>query len=182
MNTIAIISIGVVLLLGIIHILYDIYAQKRDFNKVSSYVYDVAKYSKCLQANKNVPNNILEHILADGREVSQKMGESIYVDPVTKFYTAIQYGHYQDSLKYIQNIFGRVPNYEKEAKSAIKRTWLMLLNPFIWFYRGVEVLILIVLGYFVKNDTIVYRGKFWNTLNLIISLLGGIASIIGLFK
>lgn len=182
MNTIIITGLCIVLLLGVFHIVYDIYVQKRNLRNVTSYLYDLAEYGKLIQANKGVPSVIVEHLLADGAEVSKLMGENYYADPVNKFYTAIQYGNYRDSLRYIPIIVGRTPNYEKEANKAIKETEFMLLNPFIWFYRGIEVLVYIVLGYFVKNETIIYRGKFWNTLNLIISLLGGIASIIGLFK
>lgn len=58
-----------------------------------------------------------------------------------------------------------------------------LANPFIWFYSGVELVLMIVLGFPIKkfNPDFDYNGKHWKYVSLIFTVLSGLSSIIGFY-
>lgn len=55
-------------------------------------------------------------------------------------------------------------------------------NPFIWFYKGVELILYIVFGYFIKsfNPSFDFQAKGWKVFNTIFSIVSGTASIVAL--
>lgn len=55
-------------------------------------------------------------------------------------------------------------------------------NPFIWFYKGIELILYIVFGYFIKtvNPKYDFHSKRWKGFNTIFSIVSGIASIVAM--
>lgn len=55
-------------------------------------------------------------------------------------------------------------------------------NPFIWFYKGIELILYIVFGYFIKtvNPKFDFHSKGWKVFNTIFSIVSGAASIVAL--
>ena len=58
-----------------------------------------------------------------------------------------------------------------------------LANPFVWFYRGIELITMIVIGYPIQqfNPNFDYDSKSWKAVNLIFTIVSGLSSIIGLY-
>ena len=58
-----------------------------------------------------------------------------------------------------------------------------LANPFVCFYRGIELITMIVIGYPIKqfNPNFDYDSKPWKAVNLVFSIVSGLSSIIGLY-
>jgi len=67
-------------------------------------------------------------------------------------------------------------------KKQKKKIGWQFANPFIWFYRGIELVLYIVFGYFIKtvNPKFDFQEKGWKVFNSIFSLLAGAASIAAL--
>jgi len=58
-----------------------------------------------------------------------------------------------------------------------------LANPFVWFYRGIELITMIVIGYPIQkfNPSFDYDSKSWKAVNLVFSIVSGLSSIVGLY-
>lgn len=71
--------------------------------------------------------------------------------------------------------FAKLDKQEKVIK------W-QFANPFIWFYKGVELVLYIVFGYFIKkvNPSFDFQGKGWKAFNTIFTIVSGAASIVAL--
>ncbi len=83
------------------------------------------------------------------------------------------------STKLSREIISWVSKIDRER---LDTRW-QLANPFILFYRGIELVTKIVLGYPIKqfNPNFDYDSKPWKAVNLVFTIVSGLSSIIGLY-
>ena len=64
----------------------------------------------------------------------------------------------------------------------VKTICWQFANPFIWFYKGVELILHIVFGYFIRivNPKFDFHSKGWKVFNTVFSIVSGTASIVAL--
>ena len=164
-------------LLGIAHIIYDICVVNANKDMLIYYLKEVNKFYDKFKKNKDNSAEVNE-ILKYSSKISDIMGEDIYDCPCSKLKTAIKYQRTFEIDDIVHNIMCNIPETEhrlEEQKSTIK---MQLLNPFIWFYRGVEWITTFVLGYFVKTGVMTYKGKIWNAINSLVTFLSALVAII----
>lgn len=60
---------------------------------------------------------------------------------------------------------------------------LQLFNPFIWFYRGIESILMIVAGYPIKQfyPGFDFESNPWKVVKLVFTIVSGLSSIIGFY-
>lgn len=181
MKIIIIISIIVfVLLLGLINI-------KRSKVKVEKQIDIVIKFFKVIADTVDKIKNGLDYgeeavfILSNADDLAE------IEDPIL---TSAVYNLVSDVKRRDANAVGIscqkissdcVTWYSKLGKK-LKSVTSQFANPFIWFYRGIELLLSIVFGYFIKffNPKFDFNGKPWKVFNTLFSIISGAASIVAL--
>lgn len=179
MNWLICVIIGV-LFLGLCHIAFDIFQTKRQYKLVNEYVNTLDNLVRFVSEGKDTSKEVL-FILRYSEDVSNYMNESMYDMPVQEFASDLKYQRYYDLQSKAYKIIANVPAYENRITKEYRKSLLGFLNPLIWFYKGTEIILFIVLGYFIHNGSIEVPSERWNRFNKYFSLLSGAASIIGLF-
>lgn len=178
--TAAITILFTILILGVVHIIYDIICITRQELKVKEFIQILQKFIAKHKANKDNSNEVAI-IMAHGEDISNLMEEDEYNSPIIAIQCQIRNNITFTIEDEVRKVFCNAPQAMKRFNDNKRATYLQLFNPFIWFYRGVEVLSYIVLGYFVNTGTIEYRGKAWNAFNTFFTLLTGLATLIGFY-
>lgn len=178
--TIIYIILIIILLLGVIHILYDVRETTRKQESINTFLGVLDKFITKYKENKNNSKEV-GIIMADGEEISKYMGEDAFSSPILTIQEQIRNKITFTIEEEVHKVFCNAPQALNQLEKIKKSTRLQLLNPFIWFYRGVEVLSYIILGYFINTGSIEYRGKAWNAFNTIFTLITGFATLIGLY-
>lgn len=178
--TTTIIVLVAILILGVGHIVYDIICIKRQELKVEEFIQILQKFIAKHKANKDNSHEAVI-IMAHGEDVSNIMEEDEYNSPIVAIQCQIRNNITFTIEDEVRKVYCNAPHAMKRLNDNKRATYLQLFNPFIWFYRGIEVLSYIVLGYFVNTGTIEYRGKAWNSFNTFFTLITGVATLIGFY-
>lgn len=178
--TTTIIVLVAILILGVVHIIYDIICITRQEQKVEEFTQILQKFIAKHKANKDNSKEVAI-IMAHGEDISRIMGEDEYNSPVIAIQCQIRNNITFSIEDEVRKVYCNAPQAMKRLSDNKRATYIQMINPFIWFYRGVEVLSYIMLGYFVNTGTIEYRGKAWNAFNTFFTLLTGIATLVGLY-
>ena len=179
MNWVVYTVVGV-FVLGIGHILFDIFQTKRKKKIVLEYLDTLNKLIKFADRGKDTSKEVF-YILRNSEDISEYLDETEYDMPVLDLSVALKNQNYYNLKDIVHRIFSNFPEFEKNNQREIQRCIRYLLNPFIWFYKGVETISFFIFGYFIHLGTIKVPSTGWNIFNTIFSLLAGAASIIGLF-
>lgn len=169
-----------ILNLGVVHIIYDIICITRQEQKVEEFIQILQKFIAKHKVNKDNSKEVAI-IMAHGEDISNIMEEDEYNSPIIAIQCQIRNNNTYSIEDEVRKVYCNAPQAMKRLSDNKRATYIQLINPFIWFYRGVEVLSYIVLGYFVNTGTIEYRGKAWNTFNTFFTLITGIATLVGLY-
>lgn len=171
-----IIAIIILLLLGIGSILYEMRQIRSQINMINLYINTVNTFFDKFKHNADNSFEVGQ-ILKYSDEIHQLLDRG-FESPAYKLYSELRDNitfAIEDTVREINYISpSRILELQKDFSSVRNQLW----NPFIWFYKGIEVISWIVLGYFVENGTLEYRGKFWNALNALFSLLASICTVI----
>ena len=169
-----------ILVLGIINIIVSLVRVNKQKSLLDTYV--------------NTVLNLLEKI-EKGQDYSQ---EAVYILSNTEDVAKIEDAYLSSEVYDLKNDIKRRNLYSMEQTcqklSAEAIGWFSKLdkqereikwqfaNPFTWFYKGVELVLFIVFGYFIKkfNPSFNFEGKGWKVFNTIFSIVSGAASIIAL--
>lgn len=169
-----------VLILGIGHIVFDIFQAKGECKQVSEYLCTLDKLITLIDNKKNTSREV-HYILRNSEDVSKYMDESVYDMPVLDLFGDLKYQRYYNLKAIAHRIYSNFPKFEKNNQKEIQRSTRYLFNPFIWFYKGVEAISFFIFGYFIHLGTIKVPSVGWNIFNTVFSLLAGAASIISLW-
>lgn len=174
----SIIILLAILVLGLIHILWDLYRLRSDKEKLNDYYCTVTNLPEKIVNNQDYSEDvvwILQNTKEIGRIVDADMYSSVW--------------HIRSEITN-RNSIGIRHECSRIASDGIvwlsaldaKRKGVMhqLLNPFVWFYRGIELITYIVFGYLIKavNPDYDFTSKVWKWFNVIFSLVSGAASIL----
>lgn len=176
--TTLIIIFGSCILLGIL----SIYLAKREIKKDIEYI---NTFVNCVlglldpKASTKTQNLRIDYILKNYIEASRIIGENVYIAPITELGANLSNNNQID-----ESLFFRIDAERKEFNGAKEREIINInkqrLNPFKLLYRGVELVMNFVLGYFISrinSDFDHERNKIWRFLNCMITLFGSLASI-----
>lgn len=170
----------VLLLLGIANILWNAKSVIDDKKSIDNFLNNLEILLSKYKKQENAPEEI-HYFMAHGNEVSALMGEDYYNSPIltmmNQLRDGIMFTFEDEGRKVLLNEPSVATIYVKKLKSLL---W-QLANPFIWFYRGVEVISFVVLGYFINTGSITYRSKAWTVFNSLLSVVASIVTIISFY-
>lgn len=179
---VTIIAIGTIVVLGGINNIRKIVLYKNKTNFIVEYCEQLGSFPNLQTSDET--REVITYLVRYASDAKNDMNESPYDSPIT------------DVIKYLENDVLTQEFLEKKTKKICfnamraaheyekcwkKHCWYFI-NPFILFYQGVELTMLIVFGYpirFIKAD-FDFEGELWNKIVGGISIIGGLASIIAL--
>ena len=171
------------LLLGVISIIVRLGGINRDRKDIRLFVEKVAKL-KDAELSRKDPTEWVTFILANYQEVSRTIGEDEYKMPVYKLGADLSY---QRPIK--SSLYGQIAAEEIEfigtTSREIKKLKCQFCNPFILLYRGVELIMDIVFGYIIRKFKPSFnpeRDTVWKIINVVITFVGRIVSILSYFQ
>lgn len=170
-----------IILLGIIEIFIKLYEIKKKQNTLIEFMNNLSLLIDKLNKEEDC-NDEVTYVLAKGNDVSKIAEESVYNMPILGLKSAIQYHRTNEIFDKAGAIDANFIKQEESFKNLHNKILKGILNPFTLFYNGVELIMRIVFGYIISkfNSDFDFDGNAWKYTNAIISLLGAIASILGL--
>lgn len=170
--------------LGIFNIILSIYKMLNMISKLGEYLGIVNNLSNKTRSRKE--EDISEEalwVLSNTDVILDIVKSDDYIDSIIELNNyivnnnSIGIGHCSPKLS--REIISWIKKIEREQLAT---KW-QLANPFIWFYRGIELVLKIVLGYPIKqfNPNFDYNGRPWKVVSLIFTLASGLSSIVGLY-
>ena len=169
-----------ILVFGIISIIVSLVKVNKQKTLLDVYVNTVLNLLEKIEKGQNYSKEAV-YILSKTEDVAKIEDAYLYskvydlkIDITRRDLFSIE----QTCQKLIAESIVWASNLDKQER-AIK--W-QFANPFTWFYKGVELVLLIVFGYFIKkfNPSFNFEGKGWKVFNIIFSIVSGAASIIAL--
>ena len=167
------------IILGLISIAWAKCKIRKDQDYINTFVEKVM----CLldpKASKYTKNESIDYILENYNEASNIIGEDMYKMPISEFGVNISYDNPID-----ESLFIRIDSEWREFNGAkrreIKKLNKQRFNPFNLLYRGVELVMNFVFGYFISKINSEFnheQNKAWKLFNSIITIVGSIASIL----
>lgn len=132
------------------------------------------------KASKNVKNQNINNILRNYQEASRVIGETFSNDPIAVFGVNLSYDNPIDQSLFIRIDSERI-EFNGEKDREIERLNQQRFNLIILIYRGVELVMNFVFGYFISKVNTEFnheQNKTWKLLNSIITIVGSVASIL----
>ena len=173
------------ILLGIVQNGIKLSCIKKNWKFVSDFFDQLKQF--CDDCQRNEQNNeLLMLILSKGEKCSDILQEDPFNMPILKIVKGLTYNNIsiEEIEKYGQrancNFVCKLRTME-EQYNKIRRQFL---NPFVLFYEGVELVMMIVFGYLLEKviPNFNREQKWWQVFVTIVSVLGGFASIYGCLK
>ena len=176
-----IIIIIIILILGIISVVLEIRNIDSQYDRVFEYSSHLRELIK--KANKKQNYNFEKiRVIALSSDVIH-----IFDDGYSYYVYHLSSDLSQDNVRGVLNQVDFIGKAEIETyyrlnkeKNKLRSTFI---NPFTLFYRGIGFILRYVFGYFIElfDKEFDYNGKLWKTINLIITLLASIITILGFF-
>ena len=179
--TVILIFIGTILL-GILSVVLSKAKLRKDCKALDSFCDHVAGLL-IQNAKQEEINTHLAYILENYQEASDIAGEDVYNSPISQLGATIANGNPVDTNLYTRIAAERI-KYGGSLKRRIKKLNSHFYNPFVLLYRGVELVMNFVFGYIISKfnpDFDHERNTIWKIINVIVTFLGSIASIVSLF-
>lgn len=175
---IGVLSALVILVLGVIHILWILWRNNRDKALVNAYYMIVTNLPEKIKNQEDYSNDAV-WILQNTKKMAKAINASMY-SAVWGLKREIT-NHNKIGISHeCRQIGSDGIVWMSDLDAARRGIKLQLLNPFIWFYRGIELVTYIVFGYLIRvvNPTYDFKNKVWIWFNTIFSLASGLASIL----
>ena len=169
-----------VLLLGIINIIIEKIRCKNKKRLVTDYANAVANLADKVNRNVDYGNEAI-YILSVTDDVAKIENAALYSN-VLRLNSEISNRNTFAIRQECQTLASEIIVWLSRLNKFSKNITWQFFNPFIWFYKGIELVVFVVFGYFIKfiNPSFDFEGKGWKTFNTVFSLVSGAASIIAL--
>ena len=177
-TTLSIVIINSIIILGVIQIL----RVRSNIRKDVAFMYEYCEKLKKLYDKIGTSESCNEEVLfiiSHSKKMSSIMDESVFHMPILKLSNNLQHKQISSVISSIEKVGADFVKREEYFKELQSKTIRQIYNPFTLFYCGIELLMHIIFGYLItKIDAdFNFKGKTWQGINIIISLLGGVASI-----
>lgn len=171
-----------VITLGIIDILIKIHRTKKEDAEIKLYWRHIEALYKKLEKGCD-PANEVQYIIAKSEHVDQLLTNNSLCSPVFYYTDEVSKGDYFYQKRHLDLILKYVIQHEENNKKKRNRLRSGYFNPFELFYRGIELLLYYILGYFIKRfkSDFDYNSKIWKSFVGIISFISGLLTILGFF-
>ena len=172
-----------ILVLGILNIVINLFKLLNQNLKLVKYLDIVNALST--KTSRNSREDITEEALwvLSNTDVIEQIVAPPIVNPIHELKNNVvannSIGIHSTSTRLSREIVSWIARIDHKRSSM---RW-QLLNPFTWFYRGVELILMIVVGYPIKqfNPDFDFEGKPWKLVSLLFTLISGFSSIAGLW-
>lgn len=184
MNTTLIISISIcsIIVFGIIKWWLDIIGIRKTELRIEEFCDKAKELGDLIEKDKKLNPTLLEYIAANYKQVSSMIPERYPHMPVYNIGLKVRSAKWRDIPEEVYHIqidsISAIAAHEDNRKKMLQQWW----NPFNHFFRGISVLLEIVLGYPIKIlwPDFNFNTKWWNILCSIVGLISGVITI-GLF-
>ena len=170
------------IILGLISIALAKNKNRKDKVYIDTFVVNV-KGLLDPQASKKAKNGNKDYILRNYQEASRITGEYEYNCPISEFGAALSFDNPIDPSLFVRIDSERI-KFNGEKDREIDQLNKQRFNPFNLLYRGVELVTNFVFGYFISKVNTEFnheQNKVWRAINLIITIVGSLASILSYF-
>ena len=172
-----------VLALGILNIIINLFKMLKQIMKMGNYLDIVNALST--KTSRESREDISDEALwvLSNTDIIEGIVNPPLVNPIHELKNCIvannSIGIHSTSTRLSREVISWISKIDHKRSSM---RW-QLLNPFTWFYRGVELLLMVVLGYPIKqfNPDFDFEGKPWKVVSLVFTIVSGLSSIVGLW-
>lgn len=172
-----------ILALGILNIIINLFKLLKQIMKLGEYLDIVNALSN--KTSRNNREDISEEALwvLSNTDVIEAIVNPPLINPIHELKNCViannSIGIHSTSTKLSREVVSWISKIDHKRSSM---RW-QLLNPFTWFYRGIELILMIVVGYLIKQfkPDFDFDGKPWKVVSLIFTIVSGLSSIAGLW-
>ena len=161
-------------------VLVDVHKRGVQQRKISEYTTQVASFWNKLQKKEDFGEEAT-YIIAQSHEMSAIFADALH--PTLTLASRLASNGLYGIDAYINEI-GRdeIETHQRlnnEKRNLYKHLW----NPFTLFYRGIGFVLRYVFGYLIEmfDSDFDFEGRVWKIINLVLSLVAGIITIITFF-
>lgn len=180
-TTLLIIIVMVVFLLGIFSVLVDISGINEQHDKVYEYTAKLRKIIEKAEKKKDCTAEAVS-VIALSDDVMQIFGDA-YSYQVMHISSDLSQNKASE-VKYFTDAIGKaeIETYYRLDKERFQLK-CKFYNPFTLFYRGIGFILRYVFGYLIElfDKDFDFEGNAWKTMNLIITLLASVFTIMTFF-
>lgn len=179
-TTLLIIIVVAVLLLGVASVFIDVYECGAKQRKISRYTARVASLLSKYQKNENFRAEAT-YIIAHSHEMSALFNDALH--PTLTLASRLANNGLYGIEKYINEIGqDEIQTYQR-LNNEKRVIFKQLGNPFTLFYRGIGFILRYIFGYLIGiiNKDFDYEGIVWKTINLIVTLIASVFTIMTFF-
>lgn len=169
-----------ILLLGVINIGISKAKVKAQKNKVIDFLNVISRTVEKIKNGSDYSQEAI-FILSNADDLAE-IEDAIWISAVYNLVSDVKRRDVNAIGFSCQKISSDCITWISKLEKKSKITSSQFANPFIWFYRGIELILKIVFGYFIKkfNPEFNFEGNPWKIINTIFSIISGAASIIAL--
>lgn len=169
-------------ILGIINVIIEKRKIKKIISEINNYIDNLHDLVIKLQTNKESSINIkyfLSNVDKIGKHVHGCISyptSSIAHNLTNRNYSLIE----KDAKEFIELAYPKI----EDLKDTKKKLNLTFINPFTLYYKGIELVLKYMIGYFLEiiiNEDINYENKPWNTFVTIVNIITSAITIFGFF-
>ena len=181
MNTTLIIciSIGCIILLGIVKCWSEILSIRKRESKIQEFCDKASELSNLIEKDKKLNPVLLEYIAANYKQVSAMIPERHPHMPAYSIGLDVRSARWRgipEEVYHLQiDTISAIAAHEDNRIKLIRKSW----NPFNHFFRGISVILEIVLGYPIRVlwPDFSFDSRWWNILCSLVGLISGMITI-----